>query len=52
MERRCFNLTKFKSHSDGILKALRDAIMRVGETLRVSWKMQGDKFVFTKNMKL
>lgn len=34
------------------IKGLKTDPERVGETLRVNWKMQGDKFVFTKNMKV
>ena len=59
-----FNLTKFKSNSDRVLKALPDNkyekttqdletdAERIEKTLGISWKIKDDKFVFTKNMKV
>ena len=64
MEKGGFNLTKFKSSSDRVLKALPDDeyekatqyleidAERVEKTLGVSSKIQKDKFAFTKNMKV
>ena len=66
MEKGGFNLTKFKSNLDSVLKALPDDkyndekatqdleidAEKVEKTLWVSWKIEDDKFVFTKNMKV
>ena len=64
MERGGFNLTKFKSNSDRVSKALPDNkyekttqdlkidAERVEKILGISWKIKYDKFVFTKNMKV
>ena len=63
MERGGFNLTKFKSNSNMVLKALPDNeyekttqdfeidAERVEKTLGISWKIKDDKILFTKNMK-
>ena len=63
MERGGFNLTKFKSNSNMVLKALPDNeyekttqdleidAERVEKILGISWKIQDDKILFTKNMK-
>ena len=64
MERGGFNLKKFKSNSDRVLKALPDNkyekttqdletdAERVEKTFGIGWKIKDDKFVFTKNMKV
>ena len=63
MERGGFNLTKFKSNSNMVLKALPENeyekttqdleidAERVEKTLGISWKIKDDKILFTKNMK-
>ena len=63
MERGGFNLTKFKSNSNMVSKALPDNeyekttqdleidAERVEKTLGISWKIKDDKILFTKNMK-
>ena len=63
MERGGFNLTKFKSNSNMVLKALPENeyekttqdleidTERVEKTLGISWKIKDDKILFTKNMK-
>ena len=63
MERGGFNLTKFKSNSNMVLKALPDNeyekttqdleidAERVEKILGISWKIKDDKILFTKNMK-
>ena len=64
IERGGFNLEKYKSNSDRVLKALPDNkyekttqnleidAERLAKTLGISWKIEDDKFVFTKNMKV